>query len=295
VSESALLKRVIEALIGGNEVRIATVTPLEPVPSSGRLSVRLAIDDLLLLRERARSRGIPSATYISLLVRSHLRNLSPIPDNELKTLQQAIGQVSAIGHFSMPPGTPPPLLLKAVRKLARTQFGSDHRYVLVLHTDEPHPHVHVIVKAMSEQGERLNIRKATLRQWRQEFAANLRELGVSANATERAVRGQFKTSMPDGIYRAAQRDESSYDRDRLRRAATSTSSKETLVRTREHVVDGWRAVSARLRADGYPNLANHVDRFLTQMPSVSTDAEMVSDQARSSGRRRDVRPSERTR
>src|SRR5580692_7325520 len=68
--------------------------------------------------------------------------------------------------FSMPPGTPPQLLLKAVRKLARTQFGSDHRHALVLHADERHPHVHVIVKAMSEQGERLNIRKATLRQWR---------------------------------------------------------------------------------------------------------------------------------
>ena len=41
---------------------------------------------------------MPSATYISLLVRSHLRNLSPIPDNELKALQHAIGQVSAIGR-----------------------------------------------------------------------------------------------------------------------------------------------------------------------------------------------------
>ena len=98
VSESALLKRVIEALIGGNEVRNATLAPLEQVPASERLSVRLAVDDLLLLRERARSRGIPSATYVSLLVRSHLRNLSPIPDNELKVLQQAIGQVSAIGR-----------------------------------------------------------------------------------------------------------------------------------------------------------------------------------------------------
>jgi hypothetical protein len=197
--------------------------------------------------------------------------------------------------FSMPPGTPPPLLLKAVRKLARTQFGSDHRHALVLHTDEPHPHVHVIVKAMSEQGERLNIRKATLRQWRQDFAANLRELGVAANATERAVRGQNKTSKPDGIYRAAQRDESSYVRDRLRRAATSTSSKETPVRTREDVVAGWRAVSERLRTDGYPNLANHVDRFLLQMPSARTDAEMVSNQVRSSARHRDPRTSERMR
>jgi hypothetical protein len=197
--------------------------------------------------------------------------------------------------FSMPPGTPPHLLLKAVRKLARTQFGSDHRHALVLHTDEPHPHVHVIVKAMSEEGERLNIRKATLRHWRREFAANLRELGVAANATERAVRGQNRMSMPDGIYRAAQRDESSHIRDRLRRAATSTSSKETLVRTRADVVDGWRAVSERLRGDGYPNLANHVDRFLAQMPSVKTDAEMVSDQVRSRERHRDPRESDRTR
>ncbi|MDB6014058.1 MAG: relaxase [Gammaproteobacteria bacterium] len=160
--------------------------------------------------------------------------------------------------FSMPPGTPPPLLLEAVRKLARMQFGSDHRHALILHTDEPHPHVHVI-------------------------------------ATERAVRGQNKTPKPDGIYRAAERGESSYVRDRMRRADTAAASKEALVRTRGYVVDGWRAVSERLRADGYPNLANHVDRFLAQMPSVRTDAEIVSDQVRSSARHRDPRTNERMR
>ena len=68
--------------------------------------------------------------------------------------------------FSMPAGTPPGLVLKAVRKLARDQFGSTYRHALVLHTDEPHPHVHVVVKAVGEHGERLNIREATLRDWR---------------------------------------------------------------------------------------------------------------------------------
>jgi hypothetical protein len=68
--------------------------------------------------------------------------------------------------FSMPAGTPSGLVLKAVRKLARDQFGSTYRHALVLHTDEPHPHVHVVVKATGEHGERLNIRKATLRDWR---------------------------------------------------------------------------------------------------------------------------------
>src|SRR5690242_17150124 len=64
--------------------------------------------------------------------------------------------------FSMPPGTPPGKLLKAVRKLAENEFAMKHRYAMVLHTDEAHPHVHLVVKAVSEQGERLDIRKATL-------------------------------------------------------------------------------------------------------------------------------------
>jgi hypothetical protein len=92
--------------------------------------------------------------------------------------------------FSMPPGTPPEKVLGAVRNFAREEFWGQHRYTFVLHTDEPHPHVHLVLKAVNEQGERLNIKKATLRHWRSEFARNLRLLGVEANATERAVRGQ---------------------------------------------------------------------------------------------------------
>jgi len=91
--------------------------------------------------------------------------------------------------FSMPPGTPPKKVLEAVKDFAREEFALKHRYAMVLHTDEPHPHVHVVVKAVSEQGVRLNIRKATLRGWRKEFARHLRAHGVEANATERAVRG----------------------------------------------------------------------------------------------------------
>src|SRR3984957_21092195 len=103
--------------------------------------------------------------------------------------------------FSMPAGTPPDKVLGAVKNFAREEFGLKHRYAMVLHTDEPHPHVHVVVKAVSKQGQRLHIRKATLREWRREFARRLREQGVAANATERAVRGESRESKPDGIYR----------------------------------------------------------------------------------------------
>src|SRR6202140_2909016 len=107
--------------------------------------------------------------------------------------------------FSMPAGTPPEKVLAAVKNFAREEFGLKHRYAMVLHTDEPHPHVHMVVKAVSEQGVRLHIRKATLREWRSEFARNLRALGVAANATERAVRGEPRKAKTDSIYRAEQR------------------------------------------------------------------------------------------
>jgi len=90
--------------------------------------------------------------------------------------------------FSMPPGTPPEKVSGAVRNFAREEFWGQHRYAFALHTDEAHPHVHLVLKAVSEQGVRLNIKKATLRHWRSEFARSLRQLGVEANATERAVR-----------------------------------------------------------------------------------------------------------
>jgi hypothetical protein len=35
------------------------------------------------------------------------------------------------------------------------------RYAFVLHTDESHPHVYLVFKAVSEQGVRLDIHKAT--------------------------------------------------------------------------------------------------------------------------------------
>ena len=100
--------------------------------------------------------------------------------------------------FSMPPGTPADKVLAAVRNFAREQFAFQHRYAFVLHTDEAHPHVHLVLKAVSEQGVRLNIKKATLRHWRSEVAKNLRLLGVPASATERAVRGESRKAKKDG-------------------------------------------------------------------------------------------------
>ncbi len=100
------------------------------------------------------------------------------------------------------------------------QLALKRRYAVALHTNEPHLRVHVIVKAVSEQGERLNIRTATLREWREEFASHLRRVGVAANATPRFVRGETRPRKSDGIYRAARRGASTHMRDRVEAVAT---------------------------------------------------------------------------
>ncbi|HEY1891701.1 MAG TPA: relaxase/mobilization nuclease domain-containing protein [Steroidobacteraceae bacterium] len=91
--------------------------------------------------------------------------------------------------FSMPKGTSPDKVLRAAQVFAREKFALKHRYVMALHLDQGHPHVHMVVKVESEQGARLYIRPHTLREWRRDFAQHLCDLGVEANATERAVRG----------------------------------------------------------------------------------------------------------
>lgn len=106
--------------------------------------------------------------------------------------------------FSMPRGTAPDKLLAAVRNCAQQEFSDRHRYAFALHTDEPHPHVHMVLKAMTEGWEHhLNIRKPMLREWRTEFARHLCELGVAAKATRRIVRR--KTTKLRGVYRPTTR------------------------------------------------------------------------------------------
>jgi hypothetical protein len=188
--------------------------------------------------------------------------------------------------FSMPPGTPPEKVLGAVRNLAREQFAHQHRYAFVLHTDEPHPHVHLVLKAVSEQGVRLNISKATLRHWRSQFAHHLRILGVAANATERAVRGESRTTKKDGIYRASLRGESTYMHAQAEAVASELlkgnirvdPGKRKLIDTRRATEAGWRSVADLLAKDGHRELSEDVRRFPERMPPAVTDAEWLATQ-----------------
>jgi hypothetical protein len=186
--------------------------------------------------------------------------------------------------FSMPPGTSPGGVLAAVRNFAREEFALKHRYAFALHTDEPHPHVHVVVKAMGEHGQRLNIRKATLREWRSEFARHLRDQGISANATPRYVRGETKPQKSDGIYRATLRGQSSHMRDRVETVARELAAgglraeqgKAKMVETRHEVRRAWRDVSDILVRQGQSDLSAEVRKLAQGMRPPMTDKEWMA-------------------
>lgn len=186
--------------------------------------------------------------------------------------------------LSMPCGTPSQGLLAAARSFLREQFSATQRYAFVLRTDKTHPYVQVVVKAMSERGVRLNIRKPTLRRWRLAFACHLREQNIAANATERAVRGRIRENKPNTIYHTERRGASTWLQlheeaiagELRRRGLRKESGKSKLMQTRAEVVRRWWAIRASLLRQGRKDLAGEVGRFLAAMPPPRTGKEQLA-------------------
>ncbi|HEY6644525.1 relaxase/mobilization nuclease domain-containing protein [Povalibacter sp.] len=188
--------------------------------------------------------------------------------------------------LSMPKGTKASSVLEASRAFAREEFAGRYRYAMVLHTDRGHPHVHLIVRARSDRGERLRVSKATLRDWRAQFATQLRAVGVEANATERAVRGESRIAPRDSVYRASRRGQSTHLRARVESVAKELQGgwqiriepgAMKLLATRRQVQEGWLAVAQSLR-DTHPAMASEVRRFVGSMPPPLTERQRIAEQ-----------------
>ena len=99
ITESALVRELLETMLrrpatGG----LPKLWAQEKPSRDARLTVRLAPEDRILLSGRATARHMPSATYVSVLVRSHLRNLAPLPKEELSALKRSVAELGAIGR-----------------------------------------------------------------------------------------------------------------------------------------------------------------------------------------------------
>lgn len=99
LSESAFLKRLVELNLQSTQAAAVTVPELPARSARGaRFSVRLRPDDRLLLAERAAARGIATATYVSIVLRTHLRGVSPFPERVLVDLKRSVAELGAIGR-----------------------------------------------------------------------------------------------------------------------------------------------------------------------------------------------------
>jgi hypothetical protein len=212
--------------------------------------------------------------------------------------------------LSMPSPTPPDRVLAAAKVFAREKFGAMHRYAMVLHTHQRHPHVHLVVKAEREDGKgRLHIEKAMLRQWREAFAQEMRNQGIAANATSRSIRGQTKRGAKDVFYRTQVRGQSYALRERLDEVVhdlrdskhAPDPARAGLLETRKVILQGWNAVADKLEAQGEVVLGGHVRYFATHLPPVLTDRERLAEQLmrlarseRSARTKRDSRVQDRT-
>ena len=100
LTESALLKRMLELVLhtagtagAGDDAAVAA----HPARQA-RLYVRLTPDDRQLLQARSAARCLAPATYASVLLRAHLRALTPLPEAELRAIRQSTRELAAIGR-----------------------------------------------------------------------------------------------------------------------------------------------------------------------------------------------------
>jgi hypothetical protein len=112
LSEAAWLKRLVlreiraiyaasaseGELAGAVAIRSTGREARGPVGDGKPMLLRLSNKDRLLLDARAEARGMRPATYASVLLRSHLLKLTPLPKDEFLELKRSIAVLASIGR-----------------------------------------------------------------------------------------------------------------------------------------------------------------------------------------------------
>lgn len=109
-------------------------------------------------------------------------------EHEMTGQDRRKGAVSRAMVLSAPEGSDPQKVFDAARGFARQELAAT-RYVMALHTDQKHPHVHITYAIRDKEGNRSYPNRDDLQRYRQTFARELRARGIEANATPRKARG----------------------------------------------------------------------------------------------------------
>lgn len=192
--------------------------------------------------------------------------------------------------FSMPGNTNAAAVKDAVRALAQQEFGGRHDYVMALHTDTKHPHVHLTVRTVGHDGVKLNLRKADLQHLRDTFAAKLRQRGIEAESTPRSARGVTRKGERTPVYKIRQRGEVvAVDRAKQREVRRDVADyggqlpdrpwDEAIVERRNRVMNTYSAAAAVLAKSTDPedrDLARATEWFAAGLTDVTTERAVLA-------------------
>ena len=201
--------------------------------------------------------------------------------------------------LSMPKGVDGNVVLDAARGFAEEEL-SNHRYVLVLHRDQEHPHVHVVVNNVGYDLRPLKRDREDLQRWRETFAQELRHRGVEAEATPRRARGVLQRDLHRGVawsaYQAKKRRDFRAARvywsqvERAENAHRGLGGEPHIAErrakeTRRIAEEVMRDALANLRAQGAAgsDIAVDVAKFIETMPTPQTQHELYQELIRDGG------------
>jgi hypothetical protein len=98
ITESTLIKQLLDVVLRSSGLDEPRVAPPDKLNRQGRLYLRMEAQDLRFLRERSKARGMASATYAALALRSHLRGSAPLPKAEYVAFMQSVEGLAAVGR-----------------------------------------------------------------------------------------------------------------------------------------------------------------------------------------------------
>ncbi|MCJ9729443.1 relaxase/mobilization nuclease domain-containing protein [Bradyrhizobium sp. PRIMUS42] len=203
-------------------------------------------------------------------------------DSVLDNKRRRDGSLSINIILSMPAGTDATAVKDSARAFAVETFGYNHDYVFVQHLDDKHPHVHLTVRSLGQDGKRLNPRKADLQAWRERFAGELRLRGIAAEATPRRTRGRVRKG-DRGAVLAMRKRKITPDVDRLARkevlsevrsGKTAKHPWDEQIKSRQDTIRRrYLEYATELQRSSVPadqELARQVRQFVNDMPTVET-------------------------
>ncbi len=187
--------------------------------------------------------------------------------------------------FSMPGNINAAAVKDAVRALAHQEFGGRHEYVMALHTDTKHPHVHLTLRTVGHDGVKLNLRKADLQHLRDTFASKLRQRGIEAESTPRSARGVTRRGERTPVYKIRQRGEAvAVDKAKQREVRRDVADHggqlpdrpwdTAIVARRNRVMTTYSAAAAILARSPDPEdraLARATEQFTASLTDVTTE------------------------